>query len=216
MMKVAFAAGGSGEFGYKNRLPWGQPFKCDMSKFIAITTDCILVMGRHTFESLPTILRGLDHVVVSSSNRFDIKTKDGLSPTLVLNLNDLVIGRGGTVGNDSDTNAAFLEWVSYIEKFTKKELCIIGGPNLIMHALPTASEVLFTEVVAGFGPTSLSSDVEVNVDAIETILSDKFKLQDSVYSSERGYGVFVGLYSAKPVIAPIKDGDGGCDSEEHW
>lgn len=112
MIKMAFAVGHCGEFGTELGLPWGKPIKVDMEAFKNFTAGCRLVMGRRTFESLPTKLRDLDHIVFSSKPKNEIYCKDGTNPTLVLSGSsvDLLKGLNALSGNP---------------------LCVIGGAELI-------------------------------------------------------------------------------------
>lgn len=54
--------------GLDNRLPWHLPD--DLKHFKAMTLDKTIVMGRKTWESLPGILPGRQHVVVSRNKNY--------------------------------------------------------------------------------------------------------------------------------------------------
>ncbi len=66
MTKMIFATGLRGEFGRDGRLPWGH-VPGDLPYFKEYTEGCTLVMGRRTWESLPSKLPGRQHVVLSST-----------------------------------------------------------------------------------------------------------------------------------------------------
>ena len=51
--------------GAKNTMPWYLPE--DLKKFRDLTMDHPMVMGRRTFESLPKVLPGREHFVVTSN-----------------------------------------------------------------------------------------------------------------------------------------------------
>lgn len=53
-----------GVIGKDNKLPWHSPE--DLKHFKQVTTGTPLIMGRNTFESLPGILPGRKHVVLTS------------------------------------------------------------------------------------------------------------------------------------------------------
>lgn len=129
MIKVAFASGSSGEFGLKDGLPWGKPFKQDMAVFKEFTEGCILVMGRKTFESLPSKLRDLGHVVLSSSK--SIKCKNGDEPDMVVSL---------------DECADIKEFLEKLSETYQKNVCVIGGSTLVEHCVEFADEVMCTLV----------------------------------------------------------------------
>ena len=66
-MKVILIAaiGTNGELGLDNKLLWKSP--SDLAQFKAVTEGYPIIMGRKTFDSLPGILPGRKHYVVSKS-----------------------------------------------------------------------------------------------------------------------------------------------------
>ena len=67
-MKLAIIAaiGQNGELGKDNNLIWH--LKGDMKFFKDITLGHTIIMGRKTFESLPRLLPGRKHIVLSNGN----------------------------------------------------------------------------------------------------------------------------------------------------
>ena len=53
----------NGVIGRDNRMPWHIPG--DLKRFKALTMGTVMVMGRKTFESLPGLLPGRRHVVMT-------------------------------------------------------------------------------------------------------------------------------------------------------
>src|SRR5688500_18407879 len=53
----------NGAIGLGDRLPWHLP--ADLKHFKQVTTGAPMVMGRRTFESLPGLLPGRRHIVVT-------------------------------------------------------------------------------------------------------------------------------------------------------
>ncbi len=51
-MKLIVACDPNGGIGYQNKLPWSN-IQGDLPRFKRLTDDCIIVMGRKTWESLP-------------------------------------------------------------------------------------------------------------------------------------------------------------------
>lgn len=45
--------------GFKGDMPWGMGMKADLKRFKELTTGKMVIMGRKTFESLPTFPYGL-------------------------------------------------------------------------------------------------------------------------------------------------------------
>lgn len=138
MIKVAFATGMEGEFGLDGGFPWKRMFKHDMKHFKSFTTDTALVMGVKTYQSLPSRLRGLEHIVISANTPHElIVTKSGERPTTIANPEDLV------------------EFLSTY--YADKDICVIGGKSLIEAVLPIADEVLHT-VIYKFEEDDSNSD----------------------------------------------------------
>lgn len=65
MIGAVFATDDSNGFGNKGRIPWHVP--ADYQHFKNVTMGGKIVMGKGTFESLPKLLPGRDHIVVSST-----------------------------------------------------------------------------------------------------------------------------------------------------
>lgn len=65
---IIAAIGKNNELGENNNLIWHLPQ--DLKFFKETTMGKTIVMGRKTFESLPKLLPGRKHIVLSSSNNF--------------------------------------------------------------------------------------------------------------------------------------------------
>ena len=65
-LSIIAAIGQNGELGKNNNLIWH--LKGDMKFFKDITLGHTIVMGRKTFESLPKLLPGRKHIVLSRNN----------------------------------------------------------------------------------------------------------------------------------------------------
>lgn len=62
---VIFACDYDGGIGIDNKMPW-LPHKEDFAQFKAATMGKPIIMGRNTFDSLPGILPGREHIVITS------------------------------------------------------------------------------------------------------------------------------------------------------
>jgi dihydrofolate reductase len=112
---VAVAA--NGVIGAEGRLPWHIP--ADLRHFKALTTGKPMVMGRKTFESLPGLLPGRRHIVL---------TRDaGWSAP------------GAEVAHDLDTA---------LKLAGPGEVAVVGGAEIYALALPRATRIELTEVHA--------------------------------------------------------------------
>ena len=112
------AIGKNNELGKDNTLIWR--FKEDMRFFKENTMGKPIIMGRKTLESLPKLLPGREHLVLSRSN-LDIE--------------------GITVFHSKE------ELLEYIKSFDK-EFMVIGGASIYSEFIEHASRMLITEIDA--------------------------------------------------------------------
>jgi len=113
----------NGVIGRDGALPWR--LKSDMRLFRELTRGKPVIMGRKTWDSLPSPpLKGRPNFVLSRDGSFEPK--------------------GAVVGED------FTELVSMAKEQAAEdgaeEVCVIGGAALIQLALPKARRVYLTEV----------------------------------------------------------------------
>lgn len=57
--------------GYENRLPWYLPE--DLKNFKKLTMGKPILMGRKTYQSLPGLLSGRTHIIVTRNPKFEAK-----------------------------------------------------------------------------------------------------------------------------------------------
>lgn len=65
MKQLVVARARNGVIGRAGRLPWHLP--ADLKRFKALTLGTAMIMGRKTFESLPGLLPGRRHLVITRS-----------------------------------------------------------------------------------------------------------------------------------------------------
>lgn len=109
--------------GERDDLPWGRSLPGDLAMFKQLTMGTSVIMGRKTFESLPTKFRplpGRENIVLTHNPDLDIEG--------VICVNSLAAA----------INAA------------SKEVFVIGGAQVYREALPIADAVYATEVQATF------------------------------------------------------------------
>jgi len=104
--------------GKDNRLPWKLP--ADLQHFKRITMGKPMIMGRKTWESLPGLLPGRRHIVVTRDPDYQA---DGAE---VVHSLELAISQAGDVD----------------------EVMLVGGANLYAQALALASRLYLTEIDA--------------------------------------------------------------------
>ncbi len=66
---LIYARASNGAIGKNGQLPWHLP--ADLKRFKALTMDKCMIMGRKTFESLPGLLPGRRHIVLTRKERWD-------------------------------------------------------------------------------------------------------------------------------------------------
>ncbi|MEQ1726155.1 MAG: dihydrofolate reductase [Sphingopyxis sp.] len=112
---LVMARADNGVIGANGHLPWHLPD--DLRRFKQITAGCPMVMGRKTFDSLPGLLRGRRHIVITRNTAWEAE--------------------GAEVAH-SLTDALTLANAPHV--------CIIGGADIWAQALPIADRIELTEV----------------------------------------------------------------------
>ncbi len=112
---LVVAAAANGVIGADGAMPWHIPD--DLRRFKTLTMNLPIVMGRKTFDSLPGVLPGRRHIVLTRDKRWQadgVETAANLDAALSL------------------ANAA--------------HIAVIGGAEIYALALPRASRIEMTEV----------------------------------------------------------------------
>ena len=109
-----------GTIGDRGRLPWHLP--ADLRRFKALTTGKPMIMGRKTFASLPGLLPGRRHIVLTRDAAWQAS--------------------GAEVAQDV---AAALALAG------PGEVAVIGGADVLAQFAPLAGRYELTEVHARFG-----------------------------------------------------------------
>jgi len=118
---LVVAAARNGVIGIDGRLPWHLP--ADLKRFKALTMGKPMIMGRKTFDSLPGLLAGRRHIVLTRDAAW---RADGAEP-----VRDLAQALAAA-GPDS----------------AAVEAMVIGGAEIFALALPLATRIELTEVDA--------------------------------------------------------------------
>ena len=112
---VARAA--NGVIGRDGKLPWHLP--ADLKRFKELTIGTVMVMGRKTFESLPGLLPGRRHVVLTRDPRWRAE--------------------GALVAHDIEEALTLA---------AGQPISVIGGADIFRLFLPLADRIELTEVLA--------------------------------------------------------------------
>ncbi|MBC2664653.1 dihydrofolate reductase [Novosphingobium flavum] len=111
------AAARNGVIGVDGALPWHIP--ADLKRFKALTMGRPMIMGRRTFDSLPGLLPGRRHIVLTRDRAWRAE--------------------GAEVVHDLDAALALAG---------EGEVAVIGGAEIFALALPRAARLELTEVHA--------------------------------------------------------------------
>ncbi len=112
---IVVARARNGAIGRNGTLPWRLP--ADLKHFKAVTTGTAMVMGRKTFDSLPGLLPGRGHIVLTRDPSW--------------------------TGEGADTARSVEEALALAGG---EPVTIIGGAEIIALFLPHADSVELTEV----------------------------------------------------------------------
>ena len=120
---LIYARAANGAIGNEGDLPWRLP--ADLKRFKALTIGKPMVMGRKTFESLPGLLPGRRHIVLS--RRDDLKAEGVAMAGSVTEALALA-----AEGNDSG------------------EVAVIGGAAIYDVFMPLAHRIEMTQIHADY------------------------------------------------------------------
>lgn len=122
-LELIAALGRQGQLGLNGKLPWHLP--SDLRHFKKVTQGCVLVMGRKTFSSLPGLLPGRHHLVLSRQHHL-------FEPTPFLK----------QVSN-IDSLAKILE-----NNYQHLPVFVIGGAEIYVALMPYVDRAIITHVDA--------------------------------------------------------------------
>jgi dihydrofolate reductase len=117
----------NGVIGRGGKLPWHIP--ADLKRFKALTMGSVMVMGRKTFESLPGVLPGRRHVVVT-------RDRDWSAP-------------GAETAHSVD---------EALQLAAGEPVSVIGGADIFALFMPLADRIELTEVLADVEGDTLMPD----------------------------------------------------------
>ncbi|MET0371236.1 MAG: dihydrofolate reductase [Sphingobium sp.] len=112
---LVLARADNGVIGAEGAIPWHLP--ADLKRFKALTLGTAMVMGRKTFDSLPGLLPGRRHIVLTRDRSWQAD--------------------GAEVVHDVDAAIALAN---------AQDLSVIGGAEIYRLFLPLADRIELTEV----------------------------------------------------------------------
>lgn len=116
---IVVARARNGTIGKNNKLPWH--LSADLKRFKALTMSSAMVMGRKTFDSLPGLLPGRRHIVLTRDRGWSAP--------------------GAEVFHDED---------EAVDAAGDSALSVIGGAEIFALFLPLATRIELTEVLADY------------------------------------------------------------------
>ena len=119
---LVVARAANGVIGQHGRLPWHIP--ADLAHFKRLTTGAPMIMGRVTFESLPGVLPGRRHIVLT-------RDTDWTPPDN---------------GDDDDDVETATSLDAAIAMANGARIAVIGGAAVFEEALPRARRIELTEI----------------------------------------------------------------------
>ena len=117
----------NGVIGRDGGLPWHLP--ADLKRFKALTMCSVMVMGRKTFESLPGVLPGRRHVVITRDRSWQAE--------------------GAEVAHDVE---------EALRVAAAEPVSVIGGAEIFRLFVPLADRIELTEVLADVDGDTLLPD----------------------------------------------------------
>src|SRR4051794_26535042 len=121
----------NGVIGRDGTLPWHLP--ADLRRFKALTMGSVMVMGRRTFESLPGLLPGRRHVVITRDQSWHAE--------------------GAEAAHDVDEALSIAGG---------EPISVIGGAQIFALFLPSADRIELTEVLADMAGDTMMDDPRDN------------------------------------------------------
>ncbi len=123
-LTLVAAVARNGVIGREGQLPWSIP--ADLQHFKRLTMGAPLVMGRKTFASLPGILPGRPHIVVSRT---------------LSNIEDPRVHVAATF-------CAAIDLAKGLARGPQHDVFVVGGTDIFAAALPHADRLILTEIDA--------------------------------------------------------------------
>ena len=131
----------NGVIGKDGKLPWHIP--ADLKRFKALTMGTAMLMGRKTFESLPGLLPGRRHIVLTRDREWHAEGAEVVHDVAE------ALAAGGS-----------------------ERLSVIGGAEVFQLLLPKSTRIELTEVLADVEGDTLMPDPRESGGWVETWSED--------------------------------------------
>jgi len=138
---IVVARARNGVIGRDGTLPWHLP--ADLKRFKALTMGSVMVMGRRTFDSLPGLLPGRRHIVLTRDPNWH--------------------AQGAEVAHSVD---------DALRLAASEPISVIGGADIFALFMPRADRVELTEVLEDLAGDTIIRDPRDDGDWRETPAED--------------------------------------------
>ena len=138
---IVVARAQNGVIGRGGKLPWH--ISADLKRFKALTMGSVMVMGRKTFDSLPGLLPGRRHIVLTRDAAWSAPGAEAVQSV------DEALGLADG-----------------------EPMSVIGGADIFALFLPLADRIELTEVLDNVEGDTLLPDPRASGDWIETFSED--------------------------------------------
>jgi dihydrofolate reductase len=138
---IVVARAQNGVIGRKGKLPWHIP--ADLRRFKALTMGSVMIMGRKTFESLPNVLPGRRHVVLTRDRDWEAD--------------------GAEVASEID---------QALHLAGSERVTVVGGADVFGMFLPLADQIELTEILEAVEGDTLMADPRQSGNWRETFRED--------------------------------------------
>jgi dihydrofolate reductase len=163
MLSYVVAVSENNVIGNDNRLIWSLPKDLQKFKEITLTKSKTMIMGRQTFESLPGVLPGRKHIILTRNKNYRI---DDANVEIIHDIDELK---------------------PYIE--SSEEYFVIGGGEIFSLLMPYVEKMYITIIHEHFpGDTSFpeyNKDDWKVVESIEGIVDEENKHKHTFLILER-------------------------------
>jgi dihydrofolate reductase len=143
---IVVARAQNGVIGREGNLPWHIP--ADLKRFKSLTMGSVMVMGRLTFESLPGLLPGRRHLVLTRDRTWS--------------------GHGAEIVHSPEEAIALTDG---------QPISVIGGADIFELFIPLANRVELTEVLADIPGDTFIDDPRRNGEWRETFREEHSEAQ---------------------------------------
>lgn len=136
MLTYVWAEDENHAIGYQGHLPWHLP--ADLKHFKEKTMGHPILMGRKTFESLPKVLPGRQHLVLTHQEAFKEKYQSNPQVTVFLSLEQMQ---------------------AYLDQHQDEEIDVIGGCSLFSLLKDQVDVLEKTEIYHSFKADTYMAEI---------------------------------------------------------